>query len=404
MYVALTKCLVCGRDTEQILSLGEQPLANSYHLEDEILPSYPLTLRLCKICFHAQLGEAVAPDLLYKNYLYTSGTSKTLRDYFDTFVKRASDHAIEHGDDQKSRVLEIASNDGTLLGKFAEAGWETLGVDPAENLQVEASKKSKTICGYWDGSTAAQVGDQWDIIVAMNVLAHVSNPLSFLKACKMSMNKNTSLYIQTSQCKMFERGEFDTIYHEHHSFFSVLSMMQLALRAGLRVADVTIEPVHGDSYLFRLDRGNPDMVGRSVMNLQQSEMLAGRYNDWSYTTFASGVKLSLSTCRATLGFLTDQGRTIVGYGAAAKGNTFLNAGKIELDWIVDDNPLKVGLLTPGMDIQIRPVSSLVDVKNLAVVVLAWNFWDETVSKVKALRHNPDDIFIRFFPQLKVQHG
>jgi SAM-dependent methyltransferase len=378
-----------------LLDLGNQPLANEYHDATVSLPEFPLAINLCNRCFHCQQSIAVDPDDMFRNYLYVSGTSQSLMDYFDWFATMVNEK-IPGGNDRK--MLDIASNDGSQLAAFQKLGWKGWGVDPAKNLYEQAKKTGANItCDYWTRDVAHQLGETFDAIVAQNVFAHTANPLEFLKTCASVMHRNTKIFIQTSQAQMFYNGEFDTIYHEHISFFSAKSLQTLAHRAGLFVEDIFTTPIHGTSYIFVLGYDSDETKAKSFI---EQERQNGRYTKKLYRNFAD-------TASSTVKHLSDIIETyrlkhysIVGFGAAAKGNTLLNFGRIRLDCIVDDNPLKQGLLTPGMNIPIIPIQDIATKPHpMVIVVLAWNFFDEIRKKTKMLRPDCDDIFITYFPKI-----
>lgn len=216
-FKELKECLCCGNsDVRTILDLGNQPLANTYHTGED-LDVYPLKLNLCQNCWHLQLSHAVNPDLMFKNYLYVSGTSNTLREYFDKFV----DITLSYNKDAKT-VLDIACNDGTQLDSYKRIGIKTYGIDPAENLHTISKEKGHDIVlDYFNIESVKKFGNKkFDIITAQNVFAHNTYPLEFLKICKGILNDDGHIFIQTSQANMVLNNEFDTIYHEHISFFN----------------------------------------------------------------------------------------------------------------------------------------------------------------------------------------
>ena len=238
-------CVCCGKsDLSLVLDLNKQPLANSYHKADELLGDYPLGLNLCNDCYHLQLTHIVNPDLLFKNYLYCSGTSQTLRDNFEWF----SNFVLEDAPVCKT-VLDIACNDGTQLDCFKAKGVETYGIDPAENLYELSSKNHDVKCEYFD---SVFFGHLFDVIIAQNVFAHNSDSKKFLDDCCELMDDDSRLYIQTSQAHMVQNNQFDTVYHEHISFFNINSFNELVKRTNLNLIDVIKTPVHGVSYLFVL--------------------------------------------------------------------------------------------------------------------------------------------------------
>jgi SAM-dependent methyltransferase len=338
----------------------------------------------------------VDPDLMFRQYPYLPGTSQTLRDYLDWFA-RYVDESLTFREHKK--VLDIACNDGSQLAAFAARGWQTWGVDPAENLAPHSrATGAQVLCEYWTPRTARELGMAFDSIVAQNVFAHVGDPLAFLEACRLVMDENSKLFIQTSNGDMFPRVEFDTIYHEHVSFFSTLSMRTLARRAGLALEEIFITPIHGRSYVFVLGY---EKEGETVAQRIAKEEHQGRYSIECYRRFTQRTRRIVENLKAVLENELRSFR-VVGFGAAAKGNTLLNLAQIKLAYIVDNNRLKQGLYTPGMNIPIHPPEQLIqDSQRLAILVLAWNFFDEIRDEVRALRPDKDDVLITYFPEVSV---
>ena len=396
----LKECLCCGSEKlKLVLDLNEQPLANSFKKtaeEDE--PIFPLRLNICEACTHLQLSHAVNPDLLFKNYLYVSGTSQTLRDYFDWFAKRT----LEYFETPPQTVLDIACNDGSQLNSFKALGLKTYGVDPAENLHPLSSANHDVVCDYFTDKYAYHYGSKnLDIITAQNVFAHNSYPLEFLKQCKEIMHDRSRLFIQTSQADMIENNEFDTIYHEHLSFFNSSSMMALAERAGLHIIDIQKTPIHGNSYMFVFSKKAGARPSVQLQVDQESEQ--GLQDMNTYLAYADHCYTIIGDLNSTLDHYRGLGYTLVGYGAAAKGNTLLNFGQTKLDMIIDDNSMKQGLYSPGMNIPVVAIDaldSLGDTK-VAFVPLAWNFFKEISSKIKTKRDQEGDVFIKYFPTVSV---
>jgi 2-polyprenyl-3-methyl-5-hydroxy-6-metoxy-1,4-benzoquinol methylase len=396
----LAECLCCGsKNLSMTLDLGHQPMANSFiETENEPELTFPLRLNLCRGCFHLQLSHAVDPDLLFKNYLYVSGTTKTLREYFEWFAE----FTIGKFDTKPNTVLEIACNDGTQLDVYKARGMRTYGVDPATNLHELSSKQHEVICDYFGPQHIEQFKNKnIDIISAQNVLAHNSYPLDFLKYCKEIMNDQTLLFVQTSQADMIVNNEFDTVYHEHISFFSVHSMKALADRAGLYLIDVVKTPIHGTSYLFVFTKTPRD---NKVEDILLAERNAGLQTPATYIEYARRAEQVVKDLKETITAYRAEGFIVAGYGAAAKGMTLLNFGNITLDFIVDDNPLKQGRFTPGMHIPVVSIDKLDQVtdSNIAFVPLAWNFFDEIKTKIKTKRNNANDVYVRYFPTISVE--
>ena len=390
MHTPITQCLCCGNETlYTILNLGQQPPANSFHTIQETLPEYELKLMGCALCWHTQLSVAVDPAELFRHYLYVSGTSETLQRYFREFAERQGG--------QPGTVLDIACNDGSQLNAFRALGWRTVGVDPAENLTPIAAKSGHEVhTGFWDMPMALSMDTTFDLIVAQNVFAHTADPGAFLDACREVMGTDSRLLIQTSQAHMFDRGEFDTVYHEHISFFCVNSMKTIADRHGFSVTDVRIADIHGGSYVFELKTG----TGQPCHN---EPLETYKHHREFYDEFAVQARTVLKNLKSSVDLFKSQGYTVIGYGAAAKGMTLLNAGEIELDFVVDDNPLKQGLLTPGMNTPVHsPEHLLYYDRPVVFVPLAWNFFSEIKTKIKQLRPEYPDQFVVYFPEIQIQ--
>lgn len=370
----LDTCLACGgSDLFQYLDLGSMPLANSFHDGSKELPVFPLVVRACRGCWHSQLTESVDPHLMFDDYLYVSGTSKTLRGYFASFASRFAPGI---------RVLDIASNDGSLMKAFRDRECSVVGVEPSLNLASAARAQGLDVAvGMWPG---AVVDGKFDVITAFNVLGHVRDPLAFLVEAKKYLNPGGTIWVQTSQAGMVVDGTFDAIYHEHVSYFTPRSMLALARRAGLCPISYEEPAIHGGSML----------VGLSADTLVDARFSKSPlYEEETYHKFSADVRRTINTVRHT-----GLPGTLVGYGAAAKGMTFLNAAGLRLDRIVDDNPLKQGLFTPGLNIPIGPVENLPRGEGV-VVVLAWNFWSEILERVRE-QHGSGHTLLRWLPTLE----
>ena len=404
-HIENKRCFCCDNDNlKTILDLGNQPLANDYHDGLIAQNEYPLKLNLCDKCFHLQLSHTVNPDLMFRHYLYVSGTTQTSKDYFDTFAKKT----LEYSPKAKN-ILDIASNDGTQLDSYKKLGLTTYGIDPAKNLHdIAMAKGHNIICDYFNIDAISRFNDtKFDIITAQNVFAHNKYTIDFLKSCGTLMNNESVLFIQTSQANMVLNNEFDTIYHEHLSFFNTKSMKTLVERCGLVLSDVFKTDIHGTSYVFVITK--KDLGRTGVQEMLEFEQESGLYDILTYPQYA--LKCYKATCdlKNKLQELKNEGYTLVGYGAAAKGNTLLNFGKIKLDVIIDDNPLKQNLFTPGMNIPIQSSEYITNSLSIskgkvAFIPLAWNFYTEIKSRIKAKRDNPSDLFIKYFPTLEINEG
>ena len=398
-YRILDRCLCCdSTDIEILLNLNNQPLANSYHKEDEVLDEYPLGVNICNNCYHIQLTHVVNPDLLFKDYLYVSGTTKTLHDNMKWFVDYVLETTIWG---KGNSVLDIACNDGTQLDYFKKEGFKTFGIDPAENLHKLSSENHKVICDYFN---ADKFDRQFDVITAQNVFAHNSNPKEFLEHCDEVMHEESVLYIQTSQAEMILNNQFDTIYHEHVSFFNINSMNELVKRTNLTLTDVIKTPVHGISYLFRLTK-NTFAGKRKVFNEIEVERQRGLLSKKTYNEYTKNITKLVSDFKELIENSKREGFELIGYGAAAKGMTFLNFADVKLDYILDDNKLKHHLYTPGTNVPIKPNGFLKQYKEndkILFIPLAWNFYNEIQERILKTRDNKNDWFLRYFPEVKLE--
>lgn len=368
---------------------------------------FPLQLMLCRNCYLSQLSVVVDPDILFKHYLYVSGTSQTLRDYFDVFAKLVTQyHETAVGAVKPERyALDIACNDGSQLDAFKALGWHTWGVDPAENIVPTAVMKGHdVVTDFWGDSALLRIPKhiQFDVITAQNVFAHTDDILSFLKTCQSVMHSKSLLFIQTSQSEMFLQNEFDTAYHEHLSFFNTLAMYNVVARANMVLESVFKTNIHGTSYVFVISLDGGVLPNSNVEEALKAERALGLYDENTYFQFAENANRVVTDLRNYIHKAKAEGKKVVGYGAAAKGMTVLNFGKIELDYIVDDNPLKQGLLTPGLNIPVHSSSKLfVEPEDVVIVPLAWNFFDEIRRRITAHRPTKNDTYVRYFPSLKV---
>lgn len=397
-YELIDECIACGSaDLVPVLDLGEQPLANSYKIvQYESESSYPLAINRCNHCYHVQLTHRVNPDLMFKDYLYVSGTTKTQLDYFDWFSRFATEKL---GTNPK-KVLDIGCNDGSQLNCFQAIGAETFGVDPAINLYPTSSKNHNVVCGYFTGDEFAS--EKFDVITCQNAFAHNYNQLELLKNVSRVMHDDSLLFATTSQADMILNGEFDTIYHEHLSFYNIKSINALCERSGLHLIDVVKHPMHGMSYIFVISKSKQSPA--HIENLINLEATAGLYSAETYEKYEADCLENVRKFSNQITKMRDKNIPVVGYGAPAKGNTLMNFAKGGPDFIIDDNPLKQGLFAPGVSIPIYGSKYLndnfADTEVLCFIPLAWNFYDEIKRRIKLVRPNNKDIFVRHFPDFK----
>jgi hypothetical protein len=229
--------------------------------------------------------------------------------------------------------------------------------------------------------------------MGQNVFAHVDDLNEFLQACSIVMNENSKLYIQTSQCDMLQNNQFDTIYHEHLSFFTANSMSVILSKNGFGLLSITKAPIHGNSYFFEIKKGVQNSDSANTFIKEENDLFTPEFFD-NYVNNCNKIITDLSV---KIDDYRKENMTVIGYGAAAKGNTLLNWGKIKLDYIVDDSPNKWNLLTPGTNIKILPPTVLEEYPdNLVIIVLAWNFYNEIVENITKIRKGKKTVFYSIY--------
>ena len=393
-----SKCRVCKREENMAIlyDFGKQPNANHYlNSSYGTLDEYPLRLDVCKNCYHTQLSYTIPPEEVFSNYIYLSGTSNTMREFFRDFADKS---IRESGKQNGGNVLEIACNDGSLLDWYKERGWRTFGYDPAQNIHAISSGKGHEVTvGFW-GPDPIPEYPPLDIIVAQNVCAHVPDPVAFLAKCREVMNDQTILYVQTSQSDMIEKGQYDTAYHEHLSFFTVRSMDIAAKMAGLCLDGVEKTPVHGSSYIFRFKlKSQTDITQNSIYKYEKD---IGLYDDLLYYVYVEKVNELSGWLNTWQEKMYEKRVKMVGYGAAAKGMTVLNSLKVpmRLDYIADDSKCKQGYYATNQKYRIVAPNKLSEsTEPLAVYVLAWNFIDEIKKRINKIRSGSPTYFLVTYP-------
>ncbi len=396
-YKKKSFCRCCrGKNLLLYLDLGKQPLANSYH-KGEKLPLAPLEVVLCRDCFHNQLSVVVDPDFMFRNYLYVSGTTDTFRKH----TKDLAADAVKRINKKKLSVMDVACNDGTQLEYFRDLGCSVIGVDPALNLRpITKKKKINVLVEYWTQDVASKYTGKFDIITGTNVFAHVDDVDEFLKASKIALAQDGILILEFPYANnMVSHNEFDTVYHEHLSYFLVNSFRKLTERMGFHIYDIMRTPIHGGSIRFFVKKG----IGQhceKVDDLIREEKKKGLLKIQTYKAFAKNVQQNKADMIKLLDNLKRKGKKVIGYGASAKGNTMLNYFKIDLEYVIDDNDLKWDYKTPGRDIPIRGPKTLTSEKeDLHVVIMSWNFYNEIIRRISALRKNRNDYSILYVPKV-----
>jgi nucleoside-diphosphate-sugar epimerase/2-polyprenyl-3-methyl-5-hydroxy-6-metoxy-1,4-benzoquinol methylase len=383
-------CRLC-KSTEllSVLDLGMQPLANNFLKEEKIQEEFPLHLTKCKLCHHLQLNYTVQPEKMFENYLYASSTSKTLNDYFEWIANKFNNNITNN----EKIIVELASNDGSQLDHFKKLGWKTIGIDPSKNLCEIASTKGHTIYnGFW-GQDHFSLPSNISMIMGQNVIAHVPEPVKFLQECVKVANENTLIVFQTSQCDMLLTGEFDTVYHEHLSYFTAHSWLKIAEISNLNIIDFEKTPIHGNSFLVTMIKNSSIKPNHceSFNNFLKNEEINHFKIDAYYLQYREKAYTLKKWLNSQLNHYKLENYNIIAYGAAAKGMTLLNFLKpeVKLDFILDDASLKQDTFSPGLNIPVKKTKELLSYDNqpFVIIILAWNFFEEIINKIKSLRNN-----------------
>lgn len=370
--------------------LGTSPLANSYLSADQLNCGetfYPLHAYVCEGCFLVQLGEYAAPADIFSDYVYFSSVSESwvehARRYAETMIRRLS-LGPSH------RVIEVASNDGYLLQFFQRAGMEVLGVDPAANVaQAAVARGIPTLVRFFGLETARDLiatGSRADLLVGNNVLAHVPDINDFVAGVREVLAPHGRATFEFPHLlRLIDETEFDTIYHEHFSYLSLLTVQRIFSAHGLAVVEVEELPTHGGSLRVHARRVEAaGGVDPSVVRVLQKELAEGLDRIETYTAFEQSVRLAK---RELLKFLSNarrQGRSVVAYGAAAKGNTLLNYCGIRndfLDYVVDRSPHKQGRYLPGTRLPIYAPERIAETRPDYILLLPWNLREEIVRQM-----------------------
>jgi SAM-dependent methyltransferase len=403
-------CRSCGstRSTE-ILDLGLQPLANNLLRQEDLSktePKFPLRLAVCQSCWLLQIIDLVPPVQLFSEYLYFSSFS----DLMLRHAKEAAERYIrEFSLNQQSLVVEVASNDGYCLQYFQHAQIPCLGIEPAQNIAKVAREKGiETIVEFFGAALAQKLASEpsasspvvlWsrcpvvpsaaDLILGNNVFAHAPDTNDFVAGLRLLLKPKGRIILEFPYAADFiEKGEFDTIYHEHVFYFSLTALEPLFARHGLEIFQVERLPIHGGS--LRLFAGHTGVHPRhpSVAQLRAEEQGKGMRSLAYYQGFAERVLNLKSALLTLLQDLKRQGKSIAAYGASAKGSTLLNffgLGQETLDFVADRSTYKQGRLTPGTHLPIVPPEKLLEEMPDYTLLLTWNFADEILDQQKAYR-------------------
>jgi 2-polyprenyl-3-methyl-5-hydroxy-6-metoxy-1,4-benzoquinol methylase len=375
--------------------MGVSPLANSYLRAEQLNqmePHFPLHALVCGACFLVQLEEFESPQNIFTDYAYFSSFSKSWLAHAQAHVERSTERFHL---DSESLVIEIASNDGYLLQYFQQKKIPVLGIEPAQNVAEAARKKGiPTISKFFGLGAARELqasNQQADLIVANNVLAHVPALNDFVAGLKVALKPGGVITVEFPHLlRLLDENQFDTIYHEHFSYFSFLTVEEVFRKHGLTLFDVEELPTHGGS--LRLFACHQELAAQPVQprvaQLREKELQAGLRNLQTYSLFGDRVRESKRALLDLLIRLKREGKSIVGFGAPAKGNTLLNYCGIRrdfLDYTVDASPHKQNQFLPGTHIPIYAPDKIPATRPDYILILPWNLRDEIIGQLPEFR-------------------
>ena len=391
--LATVACLLCGGSSlESILDLGDTPLANAFVTAEEMaagVTRYPLLLAMCPACGHVQLADHVDPEAMFHRYLYVSSASDTLLEHFDDLSTLLIDR---RGLGPADLVVDVGCNNASLLRLFQAHGIRTLGVDPAENLAESWGKGVDRIVDYFSMATADRILDRWgpaSLVTITNTFPHLQDPHGFVRALDRVLAPGGAVVIEVHYAAdMLAQTAFDTIYHEHVSYWRLGTLSRLFEDHGMEVVRAERLPLHHGQLRVTVQRAGEMEVDESVAAVAEQESSAGLDREEPYLTFARRVEASRAQLHSRLDEIRRAGRTVVGYGAPAKATILLNYMEVGVDlipYICDRSSLKQGLFVPGTGIPIVAPERLLEDQPDYVLLLAWNFAEEVARQQAAYR-------------------
>ena len=404
------KCRLCqSSDLVSVLKLASTPPANAFISKEKLQikqKKYPLEIFFCKNCFHVQLTEVVDPKELFENYVYVSGTSSV---FVDHFLNYAKDIIQRFNPSRDQYVLDIGSNDGTLLKFFKSMGFSVIGIDPAKEISKKASKEGiNTINGFFNLETSQIIKKKYSkasVITANNVFAHCDDLSGMTEAISDLLAPGGIFVFEVSYLvDVYQKTLFDTIYHEHLSYHSVSPLMNFFKSKKMELIDVMKVNTHGGSIrcVVKNKEDSPE-INDSVKTFINFENSLSFDESDTFVNFAKQIKERKQELNQLLFRIKSEGKSIAGFGAPAKATTLMYEFGLNsdiLDFIVDDSPLKQELFSPGLHIPIYSSSFIDTLKPDYLLILAWNFSDSIIKKNKKF-HESGGKFIIPLPKFEV---
>ena len=397
MYKFRKTCRLCSsRSFELVLDLGKQPPSNSFLMKNQLKYSekkFPLRLYICKKCHHLQLLDVVDKKHLFSNYHYFTSANKPIIEHFKKYAEHVYKKILEKK--ENPFVVEIGSNDGTLLKQLKKNKVDVLGIEPAKNLaQISRKSKIKTENKFFNQTLAKKIAKKQraDLVIANNVLGHVDDLDEFIIGIK-ELLKNDGVFIfeVPHALNLIKKLEFDTIYHEHISYFSIIPLSNWLEKHELEIFNVEKQKVHGGTIRVYVSKKNNFRKNNSVENIKIIEKKYGITKIITYRNFSKKIYHLKKILRKKILILKNNNKIIFGYGASAKGNVLLNFCEMDnsiLDFVTDTTKIKQGKFTPGTKIKIinpknRPNKS----SEMIALLLAWNYKTAIIKNEKKFLRN-----------------
>ena len=402
----MSNCRICGGALEKIINFGKIALVGNFEKKLKKLKKYKISLNFCKICKHVQISEILKPNLLFKNYLWETGVSKSNINLIKDLIKKIKNYNVK----DNSKILEIACNDGSFLNlirkKFKS---QVVGVDPAQNLKNKLRKqKIPSITDYFNFSLSKQIKKKYklfDFIVARNVIAHVPDPNEIFCGVNNILNDNGIFVIEVPHLEnIFKENQYDNIFHEHIGFHSLKSIIDLSIKNDLKVFNIEkIKSQGGSIRCYICKKNSRRIVSKKVNKILISEKKTGLFSTRRLKKFKNKIQTHIFKMQKLIEILKKRKNKISVYGASGKGQALLQFCKLDfkkIDYVFDKSRLKQDCFTPGTSIKIKNSAKINKLKPDYLLLLSWNIKDEILKQEKKFIKNGGK-FITPFPSPKI---
>lgn len=402
----MKKCRICNSKIKQIIDFGKIALVGNFLKKKKIQKKYKISLNYCLVCKHVQISEHLNPTLLFRNYMWETGVSKSNILILNNLLKKLKKFGVS----KNSKILEIASNDGSFI-KILKKHFNSfvIGVDPAKNLAKKAnSKKIFTINNYFNLKLSKNIKkrfNKFDFVFARNVIAHLNNPNETFKGVESLLNDNGIFILEVPHLlNIIKHNQYDNVFHEHVGFHSLKSVKDLCDRNNLRVFDVELIDSQGGSLrCFICKNQSKKLISKKVKNILNLEKKSKLFSKKVLNKFKIKIMAHIKNMNYMIRSLKAKKKRLSVYGASGKGQALMQFNKINnklIDYVFDKSKLKQGKLTPGTNIKILDPKHLSRVNVDYLIILSWNIKDEIINQEKNFKKNGGK-FIVPFPNPKI---